>query len=353
MSARIIYSAKVVDTGTLTIPEDVDYLVVQLAVNYYRGKSSSDNTTYSKSPSFPDEGFKVTRGQSIYLPVTKAGTEDEQYITATFNEDGTLKVSACGNYYYAYFNVSGYAYEVEPPVSVTLDRESFVLPKGGVLPLHAVVRPSYARPSKASWSVVPTGIVGVPEGAVNTASVEAAADGTAVVRASAGDKYAECSLTVRGTDATIKTALNGTDVIPWMHGNNIQSVFMPLTVKKTGLTLYRLSFTAYVGSVTPTTKFELKKYGADEVLLSASAQIDKSGSANSNMGTFAFYLHYPLEKDVEYQLCFSSEQGFNRPLVAASYVQANDYVDISTGSAYYNDENTALFAGIIGLIEEV
>lgn len=352
MSARIIYSAKVVDTGTLTIPEDVDYLVVQLATNYYYRNSSYQNT-YAKSPSFPDEGFKVTRGQTIYLPVTCDGTADEQYITATFNEDGTLKLSSCGSDYNAFFNVSGYAYEVEPPVSVTLDRESFVLPKGGVLPLRAVVRPSYARPSKASWSVVPTGIVVVPEGAVNTASVEAAADGTAVVRASAGDKYAECSLTVRGTDATIKTALNGTDVIPWMSGNNIQSVFMPLTVKKTGLTLYRLSFTAYVGSVTPTTKFELKKYGADEVLLSASAQIDKSGSANSNMGAFTFYLDYPLEKDVEYQLCFSSEQGFNRPLVAASYVQANDYVDISTGSAYYNNEKGAIFAGIIGLIEEV
>ena len=311
MSARIIYSAKVVDTGTLTIPEDVDYLVVQLAVNYYYYKNSSNNTTYSKSPSFPDEGFKVTRGQTIYLPVSCNGTADKQYITAIFNEDGTLKVGSCGDYHYAYFNVSGYAYEVEPPVSVTLDRESFVLPKGGVLPLRAVVR------------------------------------------ASAGDKYAECTLTVRGTDATIKTALNGTDVIPWMSGNNIQSIFMPLTVKKTGLTLYRLSFTAYVGSVTPTMKFELKKYGADEVLLSASAQIDKSGSANSNMGTFAFYLHYPLEKDVEYQLCFSSEQGFNRPRVDASYVQANDYVDISTGSAYYNNEKGALFAGIIGLIEEV
>lgn len=352
MSARIIYSAKAYDTGTLTIPEDVDYLMVQLAANYYYRNSSYQNT-YAKSLSFPDEGFKVTRGQTIYLPVTCNGTADEQYITATFNEDGTLKLSSCGEDYNAFFNVSGYAYEVEPPVSVTLDWESFVLPKGGVLQLHAVVRPSYARPSKASWSVVPTGIVGVPEGAVHTASIEAAADGTAVVRASAGDKYAECSLTVRGTDATIKTALNGTDVIPWMAGNNIQSIFMPLTVKKEGLTLYRLSFTAYVGNVTPTTKFELKKYGADEVLLSASAQIDKSDRANSNMGTFTFYLHYPLEKDVEYQLCFSSEQGFNRPFVDASYVQANDYVDISTGSAYYNNENTALFAGIIGLIEEV
>lgn len=352
MSARIIYSAKAYDSGTFTIPEDVEYLVVQLAANYYYRNSSYQNT-YAKSPSFPDEGFKVTRGQTIYLPVTCNGTADEQYITATFNEDGTLKLSSCGGDYNAFFNVSGYAYEVEPPVSVTLDRESFVLPKGGVLPLRAVVWPSYARPSKASWSVVPTGIVNVPEGAVNTASVEAAADGTAVVRASAGDKYAECSLTVRGTDATIKTALNGTDVIPWMSDNNIQSIFMPMTVKKAGLTLYRLSFTAYVGNVTPTTKFELKKYGADEVLLSASAQIDKSGSANSIMGTFVFYLHYPLEKDVEYQLCFSSEQGFNRPRVDASYVQANDYVDISTGSAYYNNENTALFAGIIGLIEEV
>lgn len=352
MSARIIYSAKVVDTGTLTIPEDVDYLVLQLAVNYYRYKSSSDNTTYSKSPSFPDEGFKVTRGQSIYLPVTKAGTADEQYITATFNEDGTLNVSSCGSYYYAYFNVSGYAYEVEPPVSVTLDRESFVLPKGGVLPLRAVVRPSYARPSKASWSVVPTGIVGVPEGAVNTASVEAAADGTAVVRASAGDKYAECTLTVRGTDATIKTALDGTSDIIWIYGSDIQSVFMPLTVKKEGLTLYRLSFTAYVGNSNPVMKFELKKYGADEVLLSASAQIEKTNSTDTT-GTFAFYLHYPLEKDVEYQLCFSSESGFNLPAVDTSYIQANDYVDISTGSAYYNDNNTVLFAGIIGLIEEV
>lgn len=352
MSARIIYSAKVYDNGTLTIPEDVDYLVVQLAANYYY-RNAANQKTFAKSPSFPDEGFKVTRGQTIYLPVTCSGTADEQYIAATFNEDGTLKLSACGEDLSAFFNVSGYAYEVEPPVSVTLDRESFVLPKGGVLPLRAVVRPSYARPSKASWSVVPTGIVNVPEGAVNTASVEAAADGTAVVRASAGDKYAECSLTVRGTDATIKTALNGTDVIPWMSGNNIQSIFMPMTVKKAGLTLYRLSFTAYVGNVTPTTKFELKKYGADEVLLSASAQIDKSGSANSSMGTFAFYLHYPLEKDVEYQLCFSSEQGFNRPRVDASYVQANDYVDISTGSAYYNNEKGAIFAGIIGLIEEV
>ena len=352
MSARIIYSAKVVDTGTLTIPEDVDYLVVQLAVNYYRYKSSSDNKTYPKSPSFPDEGFKVTRGQTIYLPVTCSGTADEQYITATFNEDGTLKVGSCGDYYYAYFNVSGYAYEVEPPVSVTLDQESFVLPKGGVLPLRAVVRPSYARPSKASWSVTPTGIVGVPEEAVNTASVEAAADGPAVVRASAGDKYAECSLTVKGTDATIKTALNGTNVIPWTNGNNIQSIFMPMTVKKEGLTLYRLSFTAYVGNIVPVMKFELKKYGADEVLLSASTRIEKTNSTDS-AGTFAFYLHYPLEKDVEYQLCFSSEQGFNRPLVAASYVQANDYVDISTGSAYYNNEKGALFAGIIGLIEEV
>ena len=341
-----------VDTGTLTIPEDVDYLVVQLAVNYYRYKSSSDNKTYPKSPSFPDEGFKVTRGQTIYLPVTCSGTADEQYITATFNEDGTLKVGSCGDYYYAYFNVSGYAYEVEPPVSVTLDQESFVLPKGGVLPLRAVVRPSYARPSKASWSVTPTGIVGVPEEAVNTASVEAAADGTAVVRASAGDKYAECSLTVKGTDATIKTALNGTNVIPWTNGNNIQSIFMPMTVKKEGLTLYRLSFTAYVGNIVPVMKFELKKYGADEVLLSASTRIEKTNSTDS-AGTFAFYLHYPLEKDVEYQLCFSSEQGFNRPLVAASYVQANDYVDISTGSAYYNNEKGALFAGIIGLIEEV
>ena len=352
MSARIIYSAKVYDNGTLTIPEDVDYLVVQLAANYYYRNSSYQNT-YAKSPSFPDEGFKVTRGQTIYLPVTCNGTADEQYITATFNEDGTLKLSSCGGDYSAFFNVSGYAYEVEPPVSVTLDRESFVLPKGGILPLRAVVRPSYARPSKASWSVTPTGIVGVPEEAVNTASVEAAADGTAVVRASAGDKYAECSLTVRGTDATIKTALNGTDVIPWTTDNNIQSIFMPLTAKKEGLTLYRLSFTAYVGNINPVVKFELKKYGADEVLLSASAQIDKSGSANSNMGTFAFYLHYPLEKDVEYQLCFSSEQGFGKPLVAASYVQANDYVDISTGSAYYNNEKGVLFAGIIGLIEEV
>lgn len=352
MSARIIYSANAYDSGTSTIPEDVEYLVVQLAANYYYRNSSYQNT-YAKSPSFPDEGFKVTRGQTIYLPVTCNGTADEQYITATFNEDGTLKLSSCGEYYSAFFNVSGYAYEVEPPVSVTLDRKSFVLPKGGVLPLRAVVCPSYARPSKASWSVVPTGIVNVPEGAVNTASVEAAADGTAVVRASAGDKYAECSLTVRGTDATIKTALNGTKVISWTFGNNIQSIFMPMTVKKAGLTLYRLSFTAYVGNVTPTTKFELKKYGADEVLLSASAQIDKSGSANSTMGTFAFYLHYPLEKDVEYQLCFSSEQGFNRPLVDASYVQANDYVDISTGSAYYNSEKSTIFAGIIGLIEEV
>ena len=353
MSARIIYSANAADAGTITIPEDVDYLVLQLVDNYYY-RNSSENINYANNPSFPDEGFKVTRGQSIYLPVTKEGTTDAHYITATFNEDGTLTISPCGSDYHAHFNVSGYAYEeVEPPVSVTLDRESFVLPKGGGLPLHAVSRPSYARPFKANWSVVPTGIVGVPEGAVNTASVEAAADGTAVVRASAGDKYAECGLTVRGTDVTIKTALtDGTDDSTWIYGSEIQSIFMPLTVKKTGLTLYKLSFDTYVGNAVPVMKFELKKYGADEVLLSASTRIEKTNSTDST-GTFAFYLHYPLEKDVEYQLCFSSESGFDRPLVVASYVEASDYVDISTGSAYYNDENTALFAGIIGLIEEV
>ena len=231
MSARIIYSAKVVDTDTLTIPEDVDYLVLQLVDNYYY-RNSSYNANYANNPSFPDEGFKVTRGQSIYLPVTKAGTADEHYITADFNEDGTLKISSCGEYYWAHFNVSGYAYEVEPPVSVTLDRESFVLPKGGVLPLHAVVRPSYARPSKVSWSVTPTGIVDMLGGSADSVGVEGLVDGTAVVRASAGDKYAECTLSVRGTDATIKTALNGTDVVAWMSGNNIQSIFMPLTAKK-------------------------------------------------------------------------------------------------------------------------
>lgn len=353
MSARIIYSANAADAGTITIPEDVDYLVLQLVDNYYY-RNSSYNANYANNPSFPDEGFKVTRGQSIYLPVTKNGTADEHYITATFNEDGTLTISSCGSDYYAHFNVSGYAYEVEPPVSVTLDRESFVLPKGGVLPLRAVIRPSYARPSKASWSVVPTGIVGVPEGAVSIASVEATADGTAVVRASAGDKYAECTLAVRGTDATIKTALDGTDDIIWYSGGDAQPVFMPMTVKKEGLTLYKLSFIthAYAYDVLPVMKFELKKYGADEVLLSASTRIEKTNSTDST-GTFAFYLHYPLEKDVEYQLCFSSESGNTLPIVDASYVQANDYVDISTGSAYYSDNNTVLFAGIIGLIEEV
>lgn len=351
MSARIIYSASAADAGTIPIPEDVDYLVLQLVDNYYY-RNSSNNANYANNPSFPDEGFKVTRGQSIYLPVTKAGTRDEHYITATFNEDGTLTISSCGSYFYAHFNVSGYAYEVEPPVSVTLDRESFVLPKGGVLPLRAVIRPSYARPYKASWSVVPTGIVGVPEGAVNTASVEAAADGTAVVRASAGDKYAECTLTVRGTDATIKTALDGTDDIIWDTLGDAQPVFMPMTVKKEGLTLYKLSFIALVSDSNPVMKFELKKYGADEVLLSASTRIEKTNSTDST-GTFAFYLHYPLEKDVEYQLCFSSESVIMLPIVDASYVQANDYVDISTGSAYYQDNNTILFAGIIGLIEEV
>lgn len=351
MSARIIYSANAADAGTITIPEDVDYLVLQLVDNYYY-HNSSYNTNYANNPSFPDEGFKVTRGQSIYLPVTKNGTADEHYITATFNEDGTLTISSCGSDYYAHFNVSGYAYEAEPPVSVTLDRESFVLPKGGVLPLHAVVRPSYARPSKASWSVVPTGIVGVPEGAVNTASVEAAADGTAVVRASVGDKYAECTLTVRGTDATIKTALDGMDDVIWSAGGDVQPIFMPMTVKKEGLTLYKLSFIAYVDNTVQVMKFELKKYGADEVLLSASTRIEKTNSTDST-GTFAFYLHYPLEKDVEYQLCFSSESGATLPIVDASYVQANDYVDISTGRAYYQDNNNILFAGIIGLIEEV
>jgi len=57
MSARIIYSAKAYDSGTSTIPEDVEYLVVQLAANYYYRNSSSQNT-YAKSPSFPDEGFQ-------------------------------------------------------------------------------------------------------------------------------------------------------------------------------------------------------------------------------------------------------------------------------------------------------
>lgn len=88
----------------------------------------------------------------------------------------------------------------------------------------------------------------------------------------------------------------------------------------------------------------LRKYGSTTALVDKFTDIVRGyNDVVLDMGDF------PLEKGVEYQLYFAASNNFYPPSVKPSWVVANDYVNITNGSAYYGDDSKLIFSGTIGL----
>ena len=88
----------------------------------------------------------------------------------------------------------------------------------------------------------------------------------------------------------------------------------------------------------------LRKYGSTTALVDKFTDIVRGyNDVVLDMGDF------PLEKGVEYQLYFAASNNFYPPSVEPSWVVANDYVNITNGSAYYGDDSKLIFSGTVGL----
>ena len=151
---------------------------------------------------------------------------------------------------------------------------------------------------------------------------------------------------VGGTVVKVQTALNDEGAVPaWDTYPAKYEFFMPLTAKKAGLLLRSLEFRVK-GYVPGTMRTTLRKYGSTTDL--ADKFIDIVRGYNDvvlDMGDI------PLEKGVEYQLYFAASNNFYPPSVTTGWVVENDYVDIATGSAYYDDDTTLIFSGTMGIVD--
>ena len=143
---------------------------------------------------------------------------------------------------------------------------------------------------------------------------------------------------------SVVTALNTSGNIPaWDTYPAKSEFFMPLTAKKAGLLLHSLEFRVK-GYMPGKMRTVLRKYGTTTALVDKFIDIIRGyNDVVLDMGDF------PLEKGVEYQLYFAASNNFYPPSVEPSWVVANDYVNITNGSAYYGDDSKLIFSGTIGL----
>ena len=142
----------------------------------------------------------------------------------------------------------------------------------------------------------------------------------------------------------VVTARNSDGDIPaWDTYPAKSEFFMPLTVKKDGLALNTLKFRVK-GYVPGTMRTVLRKYGSTAALVDKFIDIIRGyNDMVLDMDNIA------LEKGVEYQLYFAASNNFYPPSVEPSWVVANDYVNITNGSAYYGDDSKLIFSGTVGL----
>lgn len=142
----------------------------------------------------------------------------------------------------------------------------------------------------------------------------------------------------------VVTAKNESGDIPaWDTYPSKSEFFMPLTTKKAGLLLRSLEFRVK-GYVPGTMRTVLRKYGTETVL------VDKFIDIVSGYNDVALDMgDFPLEKGAEYQLYFAASNNFYPPSVEPSWVVANDYINITNGSAYYGDDRKLIFSGTVGL----
>lgn len=123
--------------------------------------------------------------------------------------------------------------------------------------------------------------------------------------------------------------------------------FMPFTPKKADLLLRSLEFRVK-GYVPGKMRTILRKYGTETALVDKFIDLVRGyNDVVLDMGDF------PLEKGVEYQLYFAAANNFYPPSVEPSWVVANDYIDIASGSAYYNDDSKLIFSGTVVLVTPV
>lgn len=151
---------------------------------------------------------------------------------------------------------------------------------------------------------------------------------------------------VGGTVVKVQTALNDEGAVPaWDTYPSKSEFFMPLTAKKAGLLLRSLEFRVK-GYVPGTMRTVLRKYGSTTALADKFTDIVRDyNDVVLDMGDI------PLEKGVEYQLYFAASNNFYPPSVTTGWVVENDYVDIATGSAYYDDDTTLIFSGTMGIVD--
>ena len=151
---------------------------------------------------------------------------------------------------------------------------------------------------------------------------------------------------VGGTVVKVQTALNDEGAVPaWDTYPAKYEFFMPLTAKKAGLLLRSLEFRVK-GYVPGTMRAVLRKYGSTTALADKFTDIVRGyNDVVLDMGSIA------LEKGVEYQLYFAASNNFYPPSVTTGWVVENDYVDIATGSAYYDDDTTLIFSGTMGIVD--
>ena len=151
---------------------------------------------------------------------------------------------------------------------------------------------------------------------------------------------------VGGTVVKVQTALNDEGAVPaWDTYPAKYEFFMPLTAKKAGLLLRSLEFRVK-GYVPGTMRTVLRKYGSETALVDKFTDIVRDyNDVVLDMGDI------PLEKGVEYQLYFAASNNFYPPSVTTGWVVENDYVDIATGSAYYDDDTTLIFSGTMGIVD--
>lgn len=157
-------------------------------------------------------------------------------------------------------------------------------------------------------------------------------------------------ITIRGYTGAetveVVTARNEAGDIPaWDTYPAKSEYFMPLMVKKSGLSLQTLKF-CVKGYVPGTMRIVLRQYGFDTPLADVFVDIIRGlNDVAANMGNIE------LKKNVEYQLYMAASNNFYPPSIKPEWVVENEYLDIQHGSAYYNDDTTLIFGGTVVLQE--
>lgn len=113
-------------------------------------------------------------------------------IDLRFDADGhPLNAGTAGD-----FVIAGGGGEIVPVSSVTLNKNTLSLTKGGTDTLAASVLPANAAEKTVNWSVSPEGVVTLSGTTGSSVTVTAAAAGECTITAAAGDKTVTCAVTV-------------------------------------------------------------------------------------------------------------------------------------------------------------